>query len=228
MKSYIEIDFMIMKTLSEMTTKWNKKFYVVRKWKKNWIFDSREKCKECVNWYSDAKYKSFSNLADAETALNEWREKYYNSDSRKTEKIDKNQIYKTVPFFKASIAVDAACSWNPWILEYRWVDLQTWNEIFHEKFELWTNNIGEFLAIVHWLEYLEWNEEKVIYSDSRNAIARVQNKKCKTQFDFNQYERLKWAIMDAENWIKKHWIKNRILKWDTDEWWEIPADFGRK
>lgn len=208
--------------------KWKKKFYVVRKWKKNWIFDSREKCKECVNWYSDAKYKNFSNLADAETALNEWREKYYNSDSRKTEKIDKNQIYKTVPFFKASIAVDAACSLNPWILEYRWIDLQTWNEIFHEKFELWTNNIGEFLAIVHGLKYLEWNDEKAIYSDSRNAISRVEAKKCKTQFDFNQCEKLKSAIENAEIWLKNYWIKNKILKWNTEEWGEIPADFGRK
>lgn len=205
---------------------WNTKFYVIREGKEKWVFNSREKCKEMVIWFPWSKYKSFSNIEDANEAFNKWWEHYYQTN--KTERSQKNINIEKIPFFKESIAVDAACSWNPWVMEYRWIDLQTWNEIFHEKFEIWTNNIGEFLAIIRGLQYLEWNDEKIIYSDSRNAIARVEVKKCKTQFDFNQYEELKWAIMDAENWIKRHWINNRILKWNTEEWWEIPADFGRK
>ena len=204
-----------------------KKFYVVRKWKKIWIFDSRDECKENVNWFSDAKYKSFENRKDAEIALQEWRKKYY-----EVKKIAKKVEVKNenIPFFAESIAVDAACAGNPGEMEYRGIDLQTWNEIFHEKFRIWTNNIGEFLAIVHWLKYL-WNDNKTIYSDSRIAISWVNQWKCKTQINTNEspdFSRTLNAIEKAENWLKENGIKHKILKWNTEDRWEIPADFGRK
>ena len=204
-----------------------KKYYVVWKWKKIWIFDSRNECKECVNGYSDAKYKWFSGKEDAEIALNEWWEKYY--EVKKTEKKDivKNE---EIPFFAESIAVDAACSGNPGEMEYRWIDLQTWEEIFHEKFKIWTNNIWEFLAIIHWLKFL-WDDNRVIYSDSRIAISRVNQWKCKTQINSNKnsdFSKTLDAIERAGNWLKENWIKHKILKWNTKDWWEIPADFGRK
>ena len=204
-----------------------KKFYVVRKWKKIWIFDSRDECKESVNGFSDAKYKWFSSIEEAEIALQEWWEKYY--EVKKTGKKDvvKNE---NIPFFAESIAVDAACSGNPWEMEYRGVDLQTWEEIFHERFVIWTNNIGEFLAIVHGLKYL-WNDNRVIYSDSRIAMSRVNKWKCKTQIKSNKMSDL-WktlaTIEEAEKWLKQNWIKHKILKRNTEDWWEIPADFGRK
>ena len=204
-----------------------KKYYVVRKWKKIWIFDSRDECKEIVNGFSDAKYKWFSSREEAEFALQEWWEKYYEvKNITKKEKIKNEDI----PFFAESIAVDAACSGNPWEMEYRWIDLQTWDEIFHEKFKIWTNNIGEFLAIVHWLKYL-WNDNRVIYSDSRIAMSWVNQWKCKTQINANKdsdFWRTLEAIKRAENWLKQNWIKHKILKRNTEDWWEIPADFWRK
>ena len=204
-----------------------KKFYVVRKWKKVWIFDSRDRCKENVNWFSDAKYKWFSSIEEAKLALQDWWEKYYEvKNITKKEKIRTEDI----PFFAESIAVDAACSWNPGEMEYRWIDLQTWEEIFHEKFKIGTNNIGEFLAVVHGLNYL-WDDNRVIYSDSRIAISRVNQWKCKTKINTDDNEdflRLLKAIENAEKWLKENWIKHKILKWDTEDWWEIPADFGRK
>lgn len=203
------------------------KFYVVRKWKKIWVFDSRNDCKESVNGFSDAKYKWFSNKEDAETALQEWWEKYYEvKNAMKEDKVKNEEI----PFFEESIAVDAACSGNPWEMEYRWIDLQTWDEIFHEKFEIWTNNIGEFLAIVHWLKYL-WNDDRVIYSDSKIAISWVNQWKCKTQINADKnsdFWRTLEAIKWAESWLKENEIKHKILKRDTENRWEIPADFGRK
>ena len=203
------------------------KFYVVRKWKKIWIFDSRNECKESVNWFSDAKYKWFYSKEDAEIALQEWREKYY-----EVKKITKKIKIKNedIPFFAESIAVDAACSGNPGEMEYRWIDLQTWNEIFHENFKVWTNNIWEFLAIVHWLNYL-WDDNRVIYSDSRIAISWVNQWKCKTQVNPNEtsdFWRTFDAIERAEKWLKDNWIKHKILKRNTEERGEIPADFGRK
>ena len=204
-----------------------KKFYVVRKWKKIWIFDSRDECKEAVNGYSDAKYKWFSGKEEAEIALSEWWEKYYEV-KKVTKKVESKN--EDIPFFAESIAVDAACSGNPGEMEYRWIDLQTGDEIFHEKFKIWTNNIGEFLAIVHWLNYL-WNDNRVIYSDSRIAISRVNQWKCKTQINLDEssdFWRTFDAIERAERWLKENWIKHKILKRNTEDWGEIPADFGRK
>ena len=204
-----------------------RKFYVVRKWKKIWIFDSRDGCKESVNWFSDAKYKWFYNKEDAEIALQEWWEKYYEVKScAKKAKIKSNDI----PFFSESIAVDAACAGNPWKMEYRWIDLETWDEIFHETFKIWTNNIGEFLAIVDWLKYL-WNSDKMIYSDSKIAISRVNQWKCKTLVNINKnldFLKTLKSVQNAEKWLKENWIKHKILKWNTEDWWEIPADFWRK
>ena len=204
-----------------------KKFYVVWKWKKIWIFGSRDECKDYVNGFSDAKYKWFSSKEEAEIALNEWRRKYYEvKNIAKKEKVKNEDI----PFFAKSIAVDAACSGNPWEMEYRGVDLQTWDEIFHEKFKIWSNNIGEFLAIVHWLKYL-WDDNRIIYSDSRIAISWINQWKCKTQINANEssdFSRLLEMIERAEKWLKENWIKHKILKRDTENRWEMPADFGRK
>ena len=204
-----------------------KKFYVVRKWKEIWIFDSRNECKESVNGYSDAKYKWFSSKEDAEFALNEWWEKYYEV-KKVTKKVESKN--EDIPFFAESIAVDAACSGNPGEMEYRWIDLQTWKEIFHEKFKIWTNNIGEFLAIVHWLNYL-WNDNRVIYSDSKIAISWINQWKCKTQINTNEssdFSKTLLMIERAEKWLEENGITHKILKRNTEDWWEIPADFGRK
>ena len=115
-------------------------------------------------------------------------------------------------------------------MEYRWIDLETWDEIFHETFKIWTNNIGEFLAIVDWLKYL-WNSDKMIYSDSKIAISRVNQWKCKTQVNINKnldFLKTLKSVQNAEKWLKENWIKHKILKWNTEDWWEIPADFWRK
>ena len=202
------------------------KFYVVRKWKETWIFNSREECKKNVEWFSNAKYKSFKNLLDAKAAISQWRESYYNNKPQQNPKFD----IRKVPFYSNSIAVDAACSGNPWVMEYRWVDIQTWQEIFHQKFQIWTNNIWEFLAIVNWLQYL-WDDDKVIYSDSKIAISRIYQWKCKTQIkksDDKELNKTLKAIKNAEEWLQHNNITHKILKWDTEQRWEIPADFGRK
>ena len=78
-------------------------------------------------------------------------------------------------------AVDAACSGNPGPMEYRGVYLLTGQEIFHFGPVYGTNNIGEFLAIVHALALMKQKGlQMTIYSDSRNALGWVNQKKCKT------------------------------------------------
>ena len=64
-------------------------------------------------------------------------------------------------------AVDAACSGNPGPMEYRGIDLATGAVVFHYGPVHGTNNIGEFLAIVHALALMEQKGiRKTIYSDS--------------------------------------------------------------
>ncbi len=128
-------------------------------------------------------------------------------------------------------AVDAACSGNPGPMEYQAIDLQTGAQIFHFGPVHGTNNIGEFLAIVHALALMEKQgiSDKVIYSDSYNAILWVNKKKCKTKLEHNpQTEPLFRVIARAEAWLRTHHITTPIQKWDTTKWGEIPADFGRK
>ena len=128
-------------------------------------------------------------------------------------------------------AVDAACSGNPGVMEYQGIDLATGAQVFHFGPVFGTNNIGEFLAIVHALALMEQQgiHDKVIYSDSYNAILWVNKKKCKTTLERTpQTEKLYQIIARAENWLRTHTVSTPILKWETKQWGEIPADFGRK
>jgi ribonuclease HI len=130
-----------------------------------------------------------------------------------------------------AIAVDAACSGNPGPMEYQAIDLTTGARVVHFGPTHGTNNIGEFLAIVHALALMEQKgiKDKVIYSDSYNAILWVNKKKCKTKMERNaQTAQLYNIIERAENWLKTHAVTVPILKWETTKWGEIPADFGRK
>lgn len=128
-------------------------------------------------------------------------------------------------------AVDASCSGNPGSMEYKAIDLQTGAQVFHFGPVHGTNNIGEFLAIVHALALMEKQgiTGKAIYSDSYNAILWVQKKQCKTKLQCTQEtEKLFEIIARAEMWLRTHNVTTRILKWETRQWGEIPADFGRK
>ena len=127
-------------------------------------------------------------------------------------------------------AVDAACSGNPGQMEYQGIDLATGAQVFHFGPVHGTNNIGEFLAIVHALALMEQRGiRKTIYSDSYNAILRVSKKKCKTTLERTpQTEHLYAIIARAEAWLRAHAVTIPIIKWETTKWGEIPADFGRK
>ena len=128
-------------------------------------------------------------------------------------------------------AVDAACSGNPGPMEYQAIDLATGARVFHFGPMRGTNNIGEFLAIVHALA-LCWQQglhTKTIYSDSVNAMLWVRKRQCKTKLERTpQTEKLYEIIARAENWLRTHDFRNPIVKWETQKWGEVPADFGRK
>ncbi|MCM1312768.1 MAG: ribonuclease H [Bacteroides sp.] len=129
-----------------------------------------------------------------------------------------------------AIAVDAACSGNPGPMEYRGVYLRTGQEIFRFGPVMGTNNIGEFLAIVHALALCQKKGlSMTIYSDSMTAQTWVRKRKCKTTLVRNaQTEQLHQLIGRAEAWLRTNAYSNPILKWQTEKWGEVPADFGRK
>ena len=130
-----------------------------------------------------------------------------------------------------SWAVDAACSGNPGPMEYQAIDLTTGAQVFHFGPLYGTNNIGEFLAIVHALALMDKQgiKDKVIYSDSYNAILWVKKKQCKTKLERTpETEQLYQIITRAEQWLRTHNITIPVMKWETKKWGEVPADFGRK
>ena len=127
-------------------------------------------------------------------------------------------------------SVDAACSGNPGKMEYRCIDLATGAQVFHYGPVYGTNNIGEFLAIVHALALMERKGlRKTIYSDSFTAITWVRKMQCKTKLERTpQTAQLYNIIRRAETWLKTHTFRVPIIQWDTRSWGDIPADFGRK
>jgi ribonuclease HI len=131
---------------------------------------------------------------------------------------------------KEALCVDAACSGNPGPMEYRGVHLPSGKEVFRFGPIQGTNNIGEFLAIVHGLALMEQKGISMpIYSDSVSGQAWVRNKKAKTTLARTpETEKALDLVARAENWLRTHQVNVPIMKWDTENWGEIPADFGRK
>ena len=128
------------------------------------------------------------------------------------------------------LAVDAACSGNPGVMEYQGVYVATRQQLFHYITPVGTNNIGEFLAIVHGLAYLKQHHlNQIIYSDSRTAIGWIRRKECRTKLPLTSETATLWdVIRRAEAWLQNNTYTTEIRKWDTEHWGEIPADFNRK
>lgn len=210
-----------------------RKFYVVWNGYATGVFDSWEECQLQVKGYPDAKYKSFDSQEAAVAA--------YRGDP--AEQLDllkaiasgpKVKVnYEAIPEIKLdALAVDAACSKNPGPVEYQGVWVRTGERIFHAgPFEGGTNNIGEYLALVHGLALLQkqGNPHTPIYTDSKTARSWVRNRQLKTSLKPDgKNAHLFELIRRATAWLQSHEITNPILTWDTPGWGEIPADFGRK
>jgi ribonuclease HI len=201
------------------------KYYVVWNGYEPGIYKTWTECQQQIKGFPGARYKAFATREDAENAFFDGHDVYITSKA-------KAKTNPENPGIQKGYAVDAACSGNPGDMEYRGIDLSTNQEIFRMGvFRKGTNNIGEFLAIVHALALLKRNNDTVtpVYTDSRTAISWVKNKKVKTNLTrtkanidlFNLVER-------GIKWLKSNHFENQILKWDTKNWGEIPADFGRK
>lgn len=204
-----------------------KKYYTVWEGYNIGVFSSWEECKKNISGYPTAKYKSFPTKDQAQKALNE---NYWEHVGKKNTPAPLLPS-ATAPYDTHSIAVDAACSGNPGTMYYRAIDLSTGTVYFSQgPFLRATNNIGEFLAIVHALAQLSLSgDTRTIYSDSKIAISWVKQKRCKTKLPVEPANKKVFELIErAEKWLHTHTYSNPILKWETQLWGEIPADYGNK
>lgn len=202
------------------------KFYVVWKGVKPGIYSDWTICKKQVEGFTGPLYKSFESMAQAEYAYSRNPYEFIQKKEASTKK-DLKTNYNL-----DSICVDAACSGNPGDMEYRGVDTKTGEEIFRKGPYSWgTNNIGEFLAIVHGIGWLKRNNRHcMIYSDSQTAISWVMKNQVKTKLEEVESNRELFELIErAKKFLNENDIsKYTIAKWETEDWGEIPADFGRK
>jgi ribonuclease HI len=225
------------------------KYYVVWRGLQSGIYLSWEECEPLVKGFPNPKYKAFNTEAEATAAYADpdyplGKQGEEPLESQQESKKPKIEVMKAISEGKEALidqavagglllnalAVDAACSGNPGMMEYQGVYVATGQRIFHFGPMFGTNNIGEFLAIVHGLALMKKQGKSLpIYSDSRNAMSWVKQKKCRTKLERNaKTEQLFQLIERAEKWLCENTYDTPILKWEKGLWGETPADFGRK
>lgn len=214
-----------------MAKKKRKKFYVVWKGRKTGIFETWEECKAQVENYPNAEYKAFYDPQMAEKAFNASYLEYLHVPVTDKEPLSEDELRRIGEPIVESYAVDASCIGSPGPMEYRCVHTITRKEIFRRgPFNDGTNNIGEFLAIVHALAlFKETKNTAPIYSDSKIAIDWIEKQKCRTKLMHTNNNTELFQLIDrAEKWLTENNYENQVLKWWSEVWGENPADFGRK
>jgi len=212
-------------------SKKKKKYYTVWKGHHTGVFETWEDCKAQIKDFQGALYKSFATFEAAKKALNGNYKDYVGKTSRFKSELSEIQLKKIGQPNYNSISVDAASSGNPGKMEYRGVDTKTKKQLFIQgPFDEGTNNIGEFLALVHGLAFLKQKHStRILYTDSRTALSWVKKKKCNTKLERSSKNKSLFQLVDrAVDWLNKNSYATTIVKWETKAWGEIPADFGRK
>jgi ribonuclease HI len=178
------------------------KYYVVWKGHKPGIYSSWGECEKQVKGFAAAQFKAFESLKEAQAAY----QSQYEAFKGKPASHGKWREASTKPLLP-SICVDAACSGSPGKVEYRGVFTESEEEIFRVgPFPDGTNNVGEFLAIVHALTWLAKHEKEMpVYSDSENGIAWVYTGQCRTKLKHTERNALLFAMIhSAENWLSEN------------------------
>jgi ribonuclease HI len=215
------------------------KYYVVWKGHNPGVYNTWDEAKMQIQGFENAMHKSFESLEEATLAYKQNPWTFMKSGGESTTKstttpkgLSIEELFKKNIISKNAIAVDAACAGNPGDVEYRGVDLTTGAELFRKgPYPQGTNNLGEFLALVHALAHCKQKGlyNKIIYSDSLTAISWVARKNVKTKLEKSSINEEIFDLTErALLWVKNNTIANKIIQWDTPSWGENPADFGRK
>lgn len=235
------------------------KYYVVWEGKVPGIYSSWADCQQQTNGYPQAKFKAYESAAEAQAALARgWKASFASAKAAAgsgsagsasgsgrqaasggstggsaAAKGAKSSANGNLPVQVVldSISVDVGSRGNPGIVEYKGVSTRTGEVIFeHPPISKGTNNLGEFLAIVHALAYLKQRGSKMtIYSDSMTAMSWIRKQAVATTLPRDASTQEIWVLVDrALAWLHNNTYSNPILKWDTKAWGEIKADYGRK
>jgi ribonuclease HI len=218
------------------------KYYVVWEGRQPGIYSTWAECQAQTNGFPQAKFKSFESEAEAKAAFAKGWKATFSAANKTAAGASAGSSGKAGAKASAtgelpaevdldSLSVDVGCSGNPGIVEYKGVSTRTGEVIFqHPPISKGTNNMGEFLAIVHGLAYLQKKGSSMtIYSDSMTAISWVKKKHAASTLVRDASTKEIWELVDrAEAWLKNNKFPNKIIKWNTKAWGEIKADYGRK
>ncbi len=213
------------------TSKKKALYYVVWHGHQPGIYTEWSEAQKQLSGFKGSIYKTFGSKSLAEKAFTEHPDKYKDGDYKKTQDLSADELKKIGEPIELSLAVDAACN-NKGDFEYQGVWTFSKDTVFRVgPYKKGSNNIGEFLALVHALAFLNGHKDPKmkkmpIYSDSRIAMSWVLRKSCRTKQ--KPPKDVINLIQRAELWLKKNSYNNVVLKWETKVWGEIPADFGRK
>ena len=230
------------------------KYYVVFRGYAPGVYDNWDEARQQTEGFPGALYKSFPSSEEAAEAFRNYSGEDDLKDLFQILDISRNSSSSTASSTTSSTrrrqrpaplsfppenpeidpdawAVDAACAKNPGVMEYRGVNLANGEVVFHQgPFQSATNNIGEYLALVHAMALMtNRGEYHNIYSDSRTAISWWKNKRIKTTLQQTPENKKVFELLArASAWVNTHNFPMKVMKWDTHRWGEIPADFGRK
>ncbi|ASA23215.1 ribonuclease H [Paenibacillus donghaensis] len=214
------------------------KYYVVWEGKQPGVYATWAECKAQTDHYTGAKYKSYESRSAADTAYKAgWKGNWGTGAASAAKSTSAGgwsrsaSVETSAEIDYNSISVDVGTRGNPGPVEYKGVDTQTGEVIFScGPISKGTNNLGEFLAIVHALALLQkQGSDKTVYSDSVNAMKWVKQKQVATTLPRDASTEEIWLLIDkAVSWLQTHTYKNKVLKWQTKVWGEIKADYGRK
>lgn len=210
-----------------------RKFYVVWEGRAPGVYDSWEECEEQVKGFPGARFRAFSQQEDAVEAFRRGPGSDLDIIRNIANHSARQVNYEAYPEIRLdAVAVDGACSRNPGPMEYRGVWVATGQELFRVgPLAGGTNNIGEYLAIIHAAALLaqQGMPNVPIYSDSQTAQSWIRAGRARTKVERTAENATLMNILDRGNaWLASHRITNPIIKWKTELWGEIPADFGRK
>lgn len=210
-----------------------RKFYVVWAGHNPGIYDSWEECELQVKGFAGAKYKAFASQTEATLAFRGEPSEHLGILKSIASHQAAKTNYAAIPEINLEgIAVDGACAGVPGPMEYRGVKIGTGEEVFHlGPLPDGTNNVAEYLALVHALALLDKRGDHVtpVYSDSRTAQAWLRNRGHRSKLERTPANaRIFELLARADAWVQSHQIMNPVIKWETEKWGEIPADFGRK
>lgn len=203
-----------------------KNYYVVLEGKNPGVYETWDQCKEQVDGFSGAKFKKIKANTSQE-AMSIMLSEYQVSE--KPNEIVKSNG-KIQPGF---LSVDGASDGSSCEFQAVWVDTKKL-AFASKKFVGGTNNIAEFLGLVLACKHLKDKNLPInIYTDSVTAMAWFRNKKANTTASANgkMTAELENLIQKSEKFLieNEELLKTaKILKWETKEWGEIPADYGRK